>query len=226
MLHIITNYFCPLKWTLASRKIQLEYFNIESIGKVIALFVSVIAAYKAFSELVSKKKEKLRADYEFAEKFIADDKWKTIHDYLLERGYWGLSGRQLEASIIRNFLSEKDPLGKLTDYTQGVRFLATERDSAQEVIGISFSDSLKPDSKRSWKKIRLSIGYFTFALLSLGPVIFIGDFLTIGLSGLAALFAWVFSFGLLAYMNIDEIWSFHSAERIVKFEANKPIKKD
>jgi hypothetical protein len=216
----------PLKTALASRKVSLEYLTIENIGKTIALIVSVIAAYKAFAELVSKKKEKLRADYEFAEKFIADDKWKKIHDYLLERGYWGLSGRQLEASLIRYYLEEKDPLGKLTDYTQGVRFLSVVRNEKQEVTGVSFSNNLDTVGKRNWKKIRLSIGYFSFAFLSLGPVIFIGDFLTIGLAGVAGLLAWVLSFGLLAYMNIDEVWSFHSAERIVKFEANKPIKQD
>ncbi len=50
-----------------------EYINIENVGKLIALIISVFSAYKVFSELVSKKKEKLREDYDFAEKFIADD---------------------------------------------------------------------------------------------------------------------------------------------------------
>jgi len=200
---------------------SLEFVTIENIGKLVALVASVIAVYKAFSELFSKKKEKLRADYEFAEKFIADEKWKTIHDYLLERGYWGLSGKQLEASVIRHFLQEKDPLGKLTDYTQGLRYLSANRDNNQQVKTVTFNDALNTESKRLWKYYRFSVGYFTFALLSLGPVIFLDELVTIGLAGLAALIAWVLSFGLLAYVNLDELWAFQAAKRIVKFEANK-----
>ncbi len=201
----------------------MDLLTIENIGKIIALLASVAAAYKAFSELFSKKKEKLRADYEFAEKFIADQKWRTIDDYLLERGYWGLSGKQLQASIIRHFLEERDPLSKLTDYTQGLRFLSTNRNELQEVVLISFIEKLNNDSKRWWKYARLSVGYFTFSLLSLGPIIFLDNFLKIGLAGFAALFAWVVSFGLLAYINLEEVWAFQAAERIVELEANNSI---
>lgn len=201
----------------------MEYLTIENIGKVIALIASVAAAYKAFSELFSKKKEKLRADFEFAEKFIAENKWETIHDYLLERGYWGLSGRQLEASIIRHFLKEKDPLGKLTDYTQGLRFLSASRDAGQNVSEITYIKNLRAERKRWWKNIRLSTGYFVFAILSLGPVIFLDNFISVGLAGVAVLAAWVFSFGLLAYANLDEVWAFQAAKRIIEFEDNKSI---
>jgi hypothetical protein len=201
----------------------LEYLTIENIGKVIALIASVVAAYKAFSEIFSKKKEKLRADFEFAEKFIAENKWETIHDYLLERGYWGLSGRQLEASIIRYFLKEKDPLGKLTDYTQGLRFLSVSRDAGQKISEITYIKNLSTESKRRWKNIKLSTGYFVFAILSLSPVIFLDNFTSVGLAGVAALAAWVFSFGLLAYANLDEMWAFQAAKRSVEFEANKSI---
>ena len=198
----------------------------ENIGKLVALVVSVISAYKAFSELVSKKKEKLRDDYEFAEKFIADGKWENLHDYLLERGYWGLSGRQLEASVIRYFLSLKDPLGKLTDYTRGLRFLVPLRDDKGVVIAIEYKGKLNDASKFKWKHIRIMAGYFVFAFLSLGPVIFIGVFLSQGFTGVSALIAWVISFGVLAYINLDEIWALQSAKRIIENTANNQLNKD
>lgn len=204
----------------------MEYFAIENIGKVVALLASVAAAYKAFSELFSKKKEKLRADYEFAEKFVADDKWKTMHDYLLERGYWGLAGKQLEASIIRYFLKERDPLGKITDYTQGLRFLEASRDSEQNISEITYIKKLDSDGKRKWKNFKLIAGYLAFAFLSLGPVIFLDKFIAGDFSGLVALLAWVTSFGLLAYVNLEELWAFQSAKRIVEFEANKLSQQD
>lgn len=204
----------------------MEYFTIENIGKVVALLVSVAAAYKAFSELFSKKKEKLRADYEFAEKFVADDKWKTMHDYLLERGYWGLAGKQLEASIIRYFLKERDPLGKITDYTQGLRFLEASRDSEQNISKITYIKKLDSDGKRVWKNFKLIAGYLAFAFLSLGPVIFLDKFIAGDFSVLVTLIAWVTSFGLLAYVNLEELWAFQSAKRIVEFEANKVSQQD
>jgi len=182
-----------------------DFLTPENIGKLVALFVSVISAYKAFSELVSKKKEKLRADYEFAEKFIANEKWKELHDYLLERGYWGLSGRQLEASVIRYFLSLKDPLGQLTDYTRGLRFLNTVRDNEGSVVSIEYKGKLNNATKFKWKSRRIMVSYFVFAFLSLGPVIFIGNFLTQGFSGVSALVAWVLSFGLLAYTHLGRV---------------------
>jgi hypothetical protein len=201
-------------------------FAIENLGKIIALFVSVIAMYKAFSELFLNKKEKLRADYEFAEKFIANKKWETIDDYLLERGYWGLSGRPLEASVIRYFLQEKDPLSKLTDYTRGLRYLSASLDSEQAVSKISFIEALNTDSKWRSQNIRLTVSYFILALLSLGPIIFLDKLLVVGLEGLAALIAWVLSFGLLAFVNLGEISAFRAATRIVKFEAIKLIREN
>lgn len=146
----------------------MEFVTVENIGKLVALIVSVIAVYKTFSELVSKKKEKLRADYDFAEKFIAEEKWLTIHDYLLERGYWGLSGRQLEASIIRHFLNEKDPLGKLTDYTQGSRYLSAARDNDQKVTQIEFTEILDTESKKMLEAYQVIRGIFYFRSIIIG----------------------------------------------------------
>ena len=64
--------------------------GLDDAGKIVALIVSVFTAFKAFKEVSSKKTEKLRADYEFAEKFLSENKWVELHDYLLERGYWAL----------------------------------------------------------------------------------------------------------------------------------------
>lgn len=198
----------------------------ENVGKLVALLASVISAYKAFSALVSKKKEKLRADYEFAEKFIADGKWEQIHDYLLERGYWALSGRQLEASVIRYFLNQNDPLGKLTDYTKGLRFLSPVRDNNGTVLSIKLKGKLNEDSKLCWKNVRITAGYFVFALLSLGPVIFLGNFVSHGFSGVSALIGWVLSFGLFAYVNLDEIGALQSAKRIAANTVNNHASKE
>jgi hypothetical protein len=57
----------------------------------------------------------------------------------------------------------------------------------------------------------------------LGPVIFLDNFISVGLVGVAVLVAWVFSFGLLAYANLDEVWALQAVKRIVELKANKSI---
>jgi len=201
-----------------------EFFTPENIGKLIALIVSIASAYKAFSELVSKKMEKLRADYDFAEKFMADGKWERLHDYLLERGYWGLSGTQLDASVIRYFLNQKDPLGQLSDYTRGLRYLELQRNDSNQVLAIVLIRPLDKPIRYKWKEWRVFFAYFIFAFLSLGPVIFLPNFLAQGLSGVAGLVAWVLSFGMLAYLNLDELAALHSAKRVAQKNAATEIK--
>lgn len=203
-----------------------EIITPDNIIKIITIVVSVITAYKTFTELVAKKKEKLRADYEFAEKFIADGKWEKIHDYLLERGYWGLSGKQLEASVIRYFLTQKDPLGKLSDYTRGSKFLEPKRDNGNKVTDIHLKSPLNNERKYKLKYLRVSVGYFVFAFMSLWPVIFISNFFTKGYSSIAVFFAWILSFGMLAYLCLEELWGLQSAQRISKTTGNSQIHQD
>ena len=196
-----------------------EFFTPEIIGNVsrfVALVASVIAIYKTFAEVVSKKKEKLRADYDFAEKFIADDKWRTLHDYLLERGYWGLSGRQLEASVIRHFLSQTDPLNQLSDYTRGLQYLLPERDQNKKVVGVSMKEPLNNESKFKRKRRLAFIGYVVFAFLGVGPIVAVSTVLAQGLSVIISAILWVFAFSMLAFLNLIEIWSLDSAKRIAK----------
>jgi len=195
---------------------MLETLSVENFGKVVTIIASIITAYKVFSELFSKKKEKLRADYDFAEKFIADGKWKKNHDFLLERGYWGLSGKQLEASTIRYFLSQKNPLGQLINFTNGLRYLEAEKNEEGQVIRIILKTPLSDENKLKWKKCRIRVTYFLFAFISFAPVVFLSSFIQGDLSSLLVLIIWVVSFGILAYLYLLELWALRSAQQIAK----------
>jgi hypothetical protein len=193
---------------------MIDFISLGNVGKLIALVVSVLSAYKMFTEVKSRRKDMLRADYEFAERFIAESKWEQLHDYLLERGYWGLSGTQLDASVIRYFLSLNDPLNQLTNYTKGQRFLCPLYNDGV-LVAISYKGNLNKRRNLFFKKMLNNIGYFIFAFMSLAPMVFFAKFLTQNLSDIFAMIAWVFSFGFMAYVYLDQIWSLQSAERIV-----------
>lgn len=191
-----------------------SFESIENITKITTIIVSIFAAYKTFIEVSSRKKEKLREDYNFAEKFIDNEKLPKIHDYLLERGYWGLSGKQLEASIIRFFLSQKDPLKKLSDYTLGESYLSVSRDNKNEVLKISLKAPLNESKKLKWKKIWIAIRYFFYAFFAFAPLVFISNIKTFDLSIVSTIFIEMLAFCLLAYLELREISMIRAAIRL------------
>lgn len=187
--------------------------SLEIVSKVIALVVSVFSAYKAFFILVHQRKERFRSDYEFAEKFMADDKWKTLHDYLLEQGYLGLTGKQLEASTIRYFLSHKDPLPLFSSYMKGRKFLVVNRDEENTILSIVMKDPLNDANKFKRKRILVLLEYTFFGMISLLPFVFFPIFLN-NISTFITMIGWVLSFGVLAYINLEELAALQSAKKI------------
>jgi hypothetical protein len=197
--------------------------SIENVSKIIALVVSVFSVYKAFFILVHQRKERFRSDYEFAEKFMAEDKWKTLHDYLLEQGYLGLTGKQLEASIIRFFLLQKDPLPLFSSYMKGRKFLVVNRDEERNILSIVMKDPLTDANRLKRKKIRVLVEYTFFGLISLLPFILLPIFLS-NISTFITMIGWVLSFGVLAYINLEELASLQAAKQVVdKFNVSNGI---
>ncbi len=191
---------------------MLEQMSPESIAKVIAILVSIVTLYTTLKKAISKK-ENLKIDYEFAEKFIDNEKWKTMHDYLLERAYLALSGKQLEASIIRFFLEKKDPSKKLLDYNRGSKFLLPTKEN-EKVTKINLIEKLIDDSKLKWAQRRQILYYFISASLALLPLMIFSNLLEYDISFLFILFIWVFSFGMLAFSALLTSTALESAKRV------------
>lgn len=192
---------------------MVNSINIDIASKAIVLIGSVFSAHKAFFIFVHQRKERFRSDYEFAEKFMADDKWKTLHDYLLEQGYLGLTGKQLEASIIRYFLFQKDPLILFSNYIKGYKFLVVNRDEENSILSIGLKEPLSDLNKYKWKKIRVLLQYTIFGMISLLPFVLLPVFLS-NISTFITMIGWVFSFGVLAYINLDELSALQAAKKI------------
>jgi len=192
--------------------------NLENAGKIIALIVSVFAIFKAFKEVSSKKTEKLRADYDFAEKLVADNKWVDLHDYLLERGYWALSGTQLKADEIRFFLQTKDPLSKFQDYRKSTKYLHCIADSEKQ-LKIEYKIEFTKDKLESVKRWNLA-GYITSGFFSLFPLMYLSNFTQQGISGIATVIVWSLAFGLLAFLTLSEYGNLMAAKRVMSSTRN------
>jgi hypothetical protein len=192
----------------------LELLTTENVGKIIALVVSVFTAFKAFKEVSSKKTEKLRADYDFAEKFLSEDKWVKLQDYLLERGYWALSGTQLKADEIRYFLQTKDPLSKFQDYKKSLRYLHCVKDS-EDKLKVEYKSEFNEGKRNSIKFWNLG-GYMVSAFVSLFPLMYLSNFIQQGVSGVAAVIVWSLAFGCLAFLCLTEYGNLMAAKRVME----------
>ena len=162
--------------------------GLDDAGKIVALIVSVFTAFKAFKEVSSKKTEKLRADYEFAEKFLSENKWVELHDYLLERGYWALSGTQLKADEIRYFLEAKAPLSKFQDYRKSLRYLHCIKGS-DDKLKVEYKSEFDEKKRKSVKRWNLT-GYMVSAFFALFPLMYLSNFIEQGLSGVFSVIVW------------------------------------
>ena len=191
---------------------MIEQISPENIAKVIAILISIITLYATLKKAISKK-ETLKTDYEFAEKFINEEKLKNMHDYLLERAYLALSGKALEASVIRFLLEQKNPSKKLLDYNRGSRFLLLEKED-EKVNKINLIEKLRDESKFKWAKRRQILYYFIYASFALIPLITFPNLLAYDFSILFVLLIWVFSFGMLAFSALQTSTALESAERI------------
>lgn len=187
--------------------------GLDDAGKIVALIVSVFTAFKAFKEVSSKKTEKLRADYEFAEKFLSEDKWVELHDYLLERGYWALSGTQLKADEIRYFLEAKDPLSKFQDYRKSLRYLHCIKGS-DDKLKVEYKSEFDEKKRKSVKRWNLS-GYMVSAFFALFPFMYLSNFIEQGLSGVSSVIVWSIAFGSLAFLCLREYGNLLAAKRVM-----------
>lgn len=191
---------------------MIEQLTPENIAKIIAILISIITLYTTLKKAVSRK-ETLKIDYEFAEKFISEEKWKTMHDYLLERAYLALSGKNVQASVIRFFLEQKDPSNKLLDYKRGSKFLIPEY-VEDNVSKISLTMKLRNESKYKWAQIRQIVYYFITAALALSPLMIFPNLLAYDFSVLFILLIWVIAFGTLAYSSLLTSTALESAKRV------------
>ncbi|ELP6123848.1 hypothetical protein QTV43_005142, partial [Vibrio vulnificus] len=193
---------------------NMEFITVENIAKLLALIVSIIVAFGKFNDISVNRKSILRADYEFLEKIMAEDKWKEMPDFLLEKGYLAISGKALRASEIRFILNASDAMSKFELYEQAKSYLAIAEyeDGHRE---IAFKNAYKSTKIRS-TKILSSTLYFVTAFIAAIPVVFVVDIINLfGLNGFWGVVVFSTPFFLFAYGQVREYWNICAAEKIV-----------
>lgn len=192
---------------------------IEGSGKVIALLAATLAVYRALVALLLTKADRLKSDYEFAEKLLGEGRWIAASDYLLERGFIALTGASLRASEIRFFLSQKDPSSKIRNFIRGQGYLTFEKSEDGGKIQLK-----PPYDKPFLLKLRMLLsqaGYFIFACIAIAPLMLLPGRSSLGANTYVALVVWLLSFSLLAYDCLMNYVSMLSAARSITSRYNE-----
>lgn len=168
--------------------------------KVIGIIGSIFATYKALVLTLNLRKDNYKKDYEIAEKYLAEE-LDSKHDYLVEIGYSAMTGKKLDASLIRYFLSKKDPLKKLSDYHFSLKYIKVNKNSEKNISSLELIDEVNTDEKFKKKKVKLLIPYAIYALLGLSPLIFINEIIK---NNISIIFIFSIPFLFLAGIQIYE----------------------
>ena len=137
----------------------------------IGMLVTIIKSKWAISELFSRRRKRLRVDFQFIKENLADDRWEEMDDYSLAYSYWALTGYRFKASTLRYFFEQRDSLDKLIDYAYGARFLRIERDNNQKVIEISLKELFGTANTRRYQKKLITCCFILSAFLAVLPII-------------------------------------------------------
>ncbi len=198
----------------------IETFLSLAIVKVVTIPIFLFV-FKSAWDFTNKRKERLRADYNFAEKFLTDDCWKDMSDYSLQRAYEALSGIRVKGSIVRFFLSRRNALEDLFNYAIGKSFLiANEREG--NFVGI------KLKRRFAWKWLWTWFTYFLSAFIVLSPLIFFKTLFELKLSGYyILLIAVVVLYSMmLTYFRIKKIIALDAAKQVYNTFEMTPQKED
>jgi len=183
---------------------------LDIIIKLVGIIGSIFATYKALVAILNLRKDNYKKDFEIAEKYLAEE-LDSKHDYLVEIGYSAMTGKKLDASLIRYFLSKKDPLRKLSDYHFSLKYIKINKDSEKNISSLKLIDEVNTDKKFKTKKVKLLIPYAIYAFLGLLPLIFINEIIK---NNISIIFIFSIPFLFLAGIQIYEATMLNRAKNL------------
>lgn len=186
----------------------------EILLKILSVIGAIFATYKALNAVMNLKKDSYVKDYELAEKLITNKNIKESHDYSLELGYLALTGKKLEASLIRYFLSLKDPQEKILLYHSGIKNLKVVKDEKNTIKSVTLIDSLDTEEKIKNKKKFIIIPYFIYAMLGLLPLVIGIEPMIKNTNNIFLILIWSIPFLCLAGMEIYKATTLTSAIKL------------
>ncbi len=144
--------------------------DVATIAKVIAAIVAVIGAGRVIYDITTGRRSQLRAEYEFARKFLDEIKESDIHPYPLEKGYQAIAGTNaVKSDEIAYILSLKDPAQCLRDYVLSKELM--ESIETKGDLELKFKDKFIQPWSRKWRKGVYFFLYFIFAMIAFSPLL-------------------------------------------------------
>lgn len=143
---------------------------VELMGKIFAVMGALLTAYKLLNEIIFNRKPRLREEYKFTKKFLADiAEAKKPHPLLIEKGFVAVSGKaDLTAKEIIFFLAQRSP-------TQYLKWYSDARDYVEYIDStntVKYKGKYIENGKRKFAKLLNVLGYIVFASLALIPFVF------------------------------------------------------
>jgi len=195
--------------------------SIEILTGAVALVASVIAVFKTYKEVFSKRAI-LKNDYEFASKVFNGKAIIETNDYLLERWYQALSGTHLSAQEIRFFLENERPLLNLSEYGKAIQYI--ECDDQEGDMSIKYREKYSDHGKVK-RREKLYVGSYVLTAMIAGiPIAFLPVFARyseLGWSSISIILVWSLSFGSIAAICLNDYSKVFFAEKIIKRFKNK-----
>jgi hypothetical protein len=124
---------------------RMEYFTLQNFIAGATLAIAITTFLHKIKILFSKK-EVHKGDFEMAEKLLNSEKYPDIHDFILEKWYLAITGKSLNASIIKFYLNQNDPSRKLHDFHRSSEYLVATPNEAGEI-----SVELKKPYDMEWR---------------------------------------------------------------------------
>lgn len=188
----------------------------------VGVLVTILKSKWAVTELFSRRRRRLRVDFQFAKENFADGSWKNLDDYSLAYSYWALTGYRFEASTLRYLLGQKEPLDKLIDYAYGARFLTVKRNQRREVVDISLKKLFGTDKTRRYQIYLITLCFFLsafFAVLPMAISLLINQYsspIAYTSEGIFLGAVWMFTFIFLSIMFFLPMRDLEAARRLTR----------
>lgn len=154
-----------------------ELMDVETIVKLVGAIVAILGIWKILYEFKTGRKAHLRAEYEFAKKFLSEIDSQNIHPFPLEKGYQAIAGTNtVKASEVEYILTLEDPVQCLKDYVLSKQ-LMDKMDTTGD-LKLSFRKKYSKRWSRRWRKVMYISFYFAFAIIAFCPLLIQSHFNT------------------------------------------------
>ncbi len=140
----------------------------EDVLKIAGAFASIFAVYKVFIDIILAKSSKRREEYQFVKDYLDDLDEEESHPFLLEKGFFALTGDNYSVDEIKYLLSFSNPGKVIKLRSSSGKFLEFDREKQR----YNWDGNCKKELVRKISSKCYIAGYIGFAFVALSPMYF------------------------------------------------------